>query len=303
MGRLESFVRLFVRAFSSGVMMVVDTGKLLVKYPVFLIPLLLSYSVLFSYTYLYEMTSLFAQFNDLQVIAGILFAYSFTLTFTGSLTMEWIQHIENGYQPRLLQGLKDTIIHNMPRLLPVAGLWMTVWIIIVVIEIVIDFIVDKLTFSMAEKMRRAAIRDAMDFIRKGIRMFFFLNIPAIGWQGYGPVSSLQRSWSIVKTHFREFADGYIGTYFIGFALSMLALPIIPLRFTGGITEQQLNLFVVIYGPIVASIIFFLEQLFAGKLFLQVLQWEELRKEDPDLRLDDVDQPDFHDDVPDFKRYD
>jgi hypothetical protein len=296
-------VRALVKGFSAGVMLLVDTGKLVYKYPVFLFPLTISSLFLGSYTYLYEMTSFFSQFTDAQAVGGVLFLYSFTLTFTGSLTMEWIQHIENGYSPKFWNGLKATLLHNLPRLLPVAGLWMTVWLMIILVEIVLDFIIDKLTFSLAERARWAAIRETMDFVRKGLRMFFFLNLPAVGWQDHGPVSSLKRSWSIVKNHFREFSEGYLGTYFIGFVLSLFSLAILPFYFSGTVTEREMRLFAIVYGSIGTSLIFFMEQLFAGKLFLQVLQWEAMKQDDPDLDLDDVDKPKFHDDVPDFRRSD
>lgn len=282
--------------------MVVDTGKLILNYPVFILPLLVSYTVLAGYTYLMEMTAFFEQFTGAQTVGILLFLYSFTLTFTGSLIMEWVQHIENGYSPRILAGLKDTLVHNLPRLLPIAGIWMTAWLIVVMVEILINFAIDKLTFGFAEKARLSAVRQAMDFLRKGIRMFFFMNIPAVGWQGHGPISSLQRSWQIVSDHYRDFGKGYLGTYFVGFSLSLMSLTVVPLALSGTLTDQEVRLFSIFYGSFVATVVFFLEQLFAGKLYLKVLQFEKLHEEDPSLNLSDVEEPDFHDDVPDFRRY-
>lgn len=299
---LSFLVRMVVKGASQSFLLLAKSAMLFFKQPRFIVPLgfMMSYSVLFSLYY----SQLLNRYGLLALFFGVLFSSSFVILFSYSWNLELMQHLENGRSPSLLRALKDTVVHNIWSLIPLMLIWNALLIGILVIEVIAKITVNMVASfygGAADETARSATDQIFDFVRKGMRMFIFLSIPAVAWKDKGFIGSLKEAYNITTEHLSQFSSGFMASVF----LAMLFFSPLYILNEFELVNLSSNLFV-IYGAVAATYIIYSEQFFTAQLYLWNYRWRQeviyAKKNGekvPDL--EDVDKPSLIDDVSEFRR--
>jgi hypothetical protein len=137
----------------------------------------------------------------------------------------------------------------------------------------------------------------LTLIGKLVRMTIFLSLPAIAWESKWPISSLKKSFQVIKTHFNHFLSVYSLTLVATFII------VLPLAFIFALDEGGVEIpnvlwtIVIIYIGMAWSLQIYLEQMTVGMLYLWHLKWE---KSGGKGSLSSVPKPDLLDNISEFK---
>lgn len=210
--------------------------------------------------------------------------------------LELIQQIESGKNLSILVAVFDVIRQSAIKALPIAGIWAVLWFILLIF-----------TPKNRDDDTEASLRDAaetlsganspfslsVELFKKLMRMFFFLTLPAIAWEGKGPLSGFKQAFRIVKAHPVQFISTYALTLA---AATLIALPLVPFYVAAEaevVLPAWAYIAVIIYSGIVWTTEIYLEQMSLGLLYLWHLKWE---KNGAQGQLSDVPQPSLVDEV-------
>jgi hypothetical protein len=258
------------------------------RHPKILLPLLIVWSVyapiIIWYKFFYDGT------NNYTVAFGIITSFSFILSMSCSILLELIEDLETGKPSSLLRATGHSLLFNFPRAIFLILLWTLVWFFLCVLQAICskkkDSSSDEFNASNAAKAVAGLDGDFslsaafFDALRKGVRMLVFLIMPAISWEGRGPVSSFKRGLNILKSNLGEFTKGFLLTELTS---TLIFLPVsvllIFLWFTRkmGIDQHLSAEFwtvVFIYIAFAWSFSIYLEQMFCAELYLWHLKWED-----------------------------
>jgi hypothetical protein len=203
--------------------------------------------------------------------------------FVGSTVMiELIEHEEAGEGLSLFRALKETFTDNLLAVFLIGVVYSVLWFILLILE----------AMTSSDKGDKGS--NFIDYIEKLVRMMFFLSLPAIAWEGKGPIGALRKGWNIFKTHTSTFA----GTYVTSFVTALLIIvPLLIMEYVFGVSLKKAPLSVqvicVFYGGLVWSFGIYLEQMSAGLLYLWHRKWEDAGGEG---ELSDFKRPSLLDDV-------
>lgn len=290
-----------------------DLFHFIVKKPIFLLPIFLVWIInaggILYFRYWWELpkeiSSLF-----LTIFIFILVLCYF-INLAGILMLEFVRQIENAEIISLKKAAKETF-KNSGKVLLLSFIWASVWFIFVLIEALIEILTNKETRS---ERPRLSFRDAaktlaginspfswlefgLGLLAKFIRMILFLSLPAIVWEGKGQISSLKRSFQIVKTHSFDFFSTYSLTLIV---IAIIALPssvIFILDEEGVLIPNILWTITIIYIGIIWSLQIYLEQMMVGMLYLWHLKWEKSSNKNDSLLS--VQKPNLLDNFHEFK---
>lgn len=110
-------------------------------------------------------------------------------------------------------------------------------------------------------------------------MVVFLIMPAIAWEGLGPIAATKKSFFILRTRLKQFATGYALTFA---AAVVIFLPVYLINdlFDRLDLEVPDGLWVleVIYIGFGWSFSLYIEQMFMAGLYIWHIKWEWLCKE-------------------------
>jgi len=273
----------FFTGISQGFKLFTDSLVVLVKKPVFLIPLFFSWFV-FAGVVLY--IRYYFDFPDFTQAALYLYLLIFLITFIISLAnvmmLELVQQIESGKEMSFGEALSDTIV-NILKIIPVAAIWAFIWVIIIILR----SLTSKKRGNKAEPSARDAARTlggasgsfsfiklGLSMIEKVVRMTVFLTLPAIAWENRGPFSAFGTAFRIIKKHPLQFITTYTMT---GAAALLMALPLIPVFILDDIGMNFSPAFwtvIIIYECIIWTLGIYLEQMSVGLLYLWHLKWQK-----------------------------
>ncbi len=272
-----------------------DSFRLLKHRPLFLIPIFFAWiiyasGVLFFYFFYFPNT-----FRELLwSIFIFLSLVCFVISMANIVMLTLMQQIEYGRKISFKEALKESFIKDSLKVLPISMLWALIWLIILILEAITS------RFRGSEKtpsLKNAAIvlsgTDTpfswsglgLRMLEKLIRMVIFLSLPAIAWENKGPVSSLKKSFEIIRKHPIQFLSAYGLTLGAFIALSIPLIPIgIALRL-----EIELPsivwLGVIIYSGVIFILNIYLEQMVTGLLYLWHLKWQKAGEKGPLYRIE------------------
>ncbi len=287
-----------------------DSFRVLIKKPIFLLPISISWIVFagvilyLRYYFVFPPSPLLG----LGYFYLLIFLVTLTICLANIMMLEFMQQIESGERISLPKALKETISLDFLKVIPVAAIWAVIWTIIILIRAATSKEKDK---NRAEPSVRDAARvlggaDAGPFswlklglsmFEKLVRMVVFLTLPAIAWENKGPFSSFGQAFKIIKKHPLQFITTYTLT---GFAALIMALPVFVVLLLdkhGVAFSATFWAIVILYECIIWTLSVYLEQMSVALLYLWHLKWV---KNGGEGDLSSVAKPDLFDNVYELK---
>ena len=302
----------FENKFGGGSKLLINSFRFIVKKPIFLLPIFLVWIISTVGTLYFRYWWQPPEEISLLFLTIFLFilVLCYFINLAGILMLEFIRQIESVEKISLKKATKETL-KNSGKVLFLSFIWASVWFIFLLIEAIIEILDSKRRKSEKSK---PSLKDAaqtlaginspfswiglgLSLLRKLIRMILFLSLPAIVWEKKGAISSLKKSFQIIKTHSFYFFST------CSLTLTVVIMIILPLSFIfvlderGVLIPNLLWTIIIIYIGIIWSLQIYLEQMMTGMLYLWHLKWEKSGRKDSLLS---VPKPNLLDDFQEFK---
>lgn len=263
-----------------------DSLRFLRRKPIFLIPIFCSWIVVAAVVlyarYYFEIPS--SILVGLGYVYLFLFFMTFVICIANVMMLEFMQHIESGENISFAKAVKEALFLDFLKVIPVAVTWAVIWFLILIIR--------ALTSKKRGRGKRAepSLKDAartlagagrgpfswlnlgLKMFEKLVRMTVFLALPAITWEGKGPISAFRKAVEVIKQHPVQFLTAYTLT---GVAAMLMALPLLPVIILDDIGVVFPDIFwagVIIYEGVIWTLGIYLEQMSVGLLYLWHLKW-------------------------------
>jgi len=294
----------------TGTELVVDSVRVFRRYPRLVVPLLGIWVVIAG---LVIWNRFFRGpidgFTTILLLAfGLIFVQAFLLAFACSMLLEMVEQVETGGDLSLATAFVDTVRENVAAMVPLILVWSVVWFVLSVIEALFEDDSSDGEYSAENAARALAggngslLSAGIDALKKGIRMFVFLILPAIAWEDRGFVGATRRGYGIFKNNVSAFVTGFSLTYLLAGVLFVPVALIFWLADQGLIQLSATQWYLVIgYVGIAWSLSIYLEQMFTADLFLWHKEWEQAvaaaqRDGEAPPSMRDVPRPTLLDDV-------
>lgn len=298
-----------INSIDEGVKLFEDSIRFLFKKPIFLLPLLVSW-IVFAGVVLY--LRYYFTFPS-SLLLGMIYFYLliFLITFGISLAniimLEFMQQLESGERISLSKALKEAMVFDLPKVIPIAMIWALIWFIILTIKA----LTSKKKGGRPDPSTRDAARTlggaeggpfswlklGLNMVEKLVRMVVFLTLPAIAWEDKGPFSSFGQAFRIIKKHPVQFITSYTLTSFIALIMALPLLAIFLLDDAGVPFPAIVWTLVIIYECIVWTLGIYLEQMSVGLLYLWHIKWV---KNGSKGELSSITKPNLLDDIYELK---
>lgn len=305
-----------------GLQMVGRAVSIFRKYPVFLVPLLATWSI-------YAALILYIEFGatSSQLFASggltlvfIFFCFLASILATSSLVLlEMIRDVELGKKPRLLSALYRTVQSHFVRAIPIILVWAAAWLFVTLLSAIFsrrrrdsddredrDLSMENAARTLTGGVPLFSFRYLLRLLNKAIRLFVFLILPGIVWLGCGPLTATKHGYSALMNHLRKFASGFILSEAVAILIGLPLMVFFQIADGGGFEVPDIVwLGIIFYAAFGWSFATYVEQILAAELFLWHLKWdrENQRRESlnlPPIRIDDLPRPDLLDDINEFR---
>jgi hypothetical protein len=284
----------FLSNIAEGWSLFKDSLRVVRHKPILLVPILFSWIVialidLCAWYYLYaawyrsevEPSSHLA----LLCVYAHVFLVTITICIANIVMLEFMQQMESGQDISFSKALKEAVILDLLKIIPLAAIWAALWVVISILA------------SAARKKRGGGSSFIFDRIQQVLRMAVFLALPAIAWENKGPFSAIAQSARIIRKHSVVFLASYTLTALTGFVMA-LPLLVICVLLKGGVTFPTIFWAgVIIYMGLVWTLGMYLEQMSLGLLYLWHLKWVRSGAKGG---LSSVPEPDLLDNVYELK---
>jgi len=289
---------------AEGWRLFIDSLRVLVKKPIFLVPIAFSWivfaSIVLYLRYYSEIPSSF--YLGILYVYSLIFLITISVCIANIVMLEFMQQIESGEKISFSKALKEAFVRDLLRMIPIAAIWAALWLIILILK--------SARRKESGKRAKPSARDAaralggangtfsflglgLNMIEKLIRMTVFLALPAIAWENKSSFSAIGQSIRIIKKHPVQFLTTYTLT---GFIAIMMALPlciIFGLDKKGVTFPAAFWTGVIIYEGVIWTLGIYFEQMSVGLLYLWHLRWAESGSRG---ELSSVPKPDLFDHV-------
>jgi hypothetical protein len=283
----------FIQELKDGWTLVRESMIIARKYPKLLVPLFVTWvfiaGCVLSYRYL--------PIEGYWSVVIIFFAIVYGLVLSCLFLLELIQQLESGKKLSIATAVIDVVRQSAIKSLPVAFVWAVMWFILLLFtpKKRDDDNPESSLSDAAETLSGAnsPFNIGLELLKKLLRMFFFLTLPAIAWEGKGPLTGFKQAFKIVKKHPVQFLSTYSITLA---AATFIALPLIPYYIAAEadvVLPAWAYIVVIIYSGIVWTTEIYLEQMSLALLYMWHLKWEYYGVTSD---LSDVPRPSLLDDV-------
>jgi len=191
----------FFSSVAEGWRLLIDSFRVLVKKPVFLVPIFFSWIVFASIVlYLRYYSEIPPRYLGILYVYSIVFLITITVCIANIIMLEFMQQIESGEKISFSKALKEALVLDLLKMIPIAAIWAALWLIILILKSGQR----KKSGDRAEPSPRDAARAlggvdspssffslGLRMIEKLIRMTVFLSLPAIAWENKGPFSAIK----------------------------------------------------------------------------------------------------------------
>lgn len=260
-----------IRQSKDGWILVRESIVVARKYPKLLAPLYFTWIFIAGCV----LSTVFLRFGNPYLFLVIFFAIVYSLVLSCLLLLELIQQLESGKKLSIINAIFNVAKQGALKALPIAIVWAVLWFILLI------FSPKKRDDDTEASLKGAAevlsgadspVNIGLELLKKLMRMFFFLTLPAIAWENKGPITGFNQAFRIVKTHPIQF----LSTYSITLAAAMfIALPLIPYYIAAQaeiVLPNWVYLVVIVYSGIVWTTEIYLEQMSLALLYLWHLKW-------------------------------
>ncbi len=275
----------FLQRLRDGGKLIFQGLKVLVRKPVFLVPIILGWLLLVPYTF-WAYQQLQGEWESLGMLMFdiylILLGFSIVLFLSGAIMLELVEQEETGGDLSFFEAFKEMLTDNLIAIIFLGVVYSVIWFLLIILEALASF---------GEETSNSSI---FDYIEKLIRMSFFLCLPAIAWDHAGIIGSLKRGWNVFKTHTSTFTGMYVSSILVAI---LVGLPVAMIEWISNTPLESLPFIVqfalAIYGGMIWSLGIYLEQMSTGLLYLWHLKWQEAGGKG---ELSEIDRPSLLDEV-------
>ncbi len=307
----------FERAQSGGAILV-HAFKVLDTYPVLFMPIFICWIFVaagilyFNYVFDWDACSASETF-----LTAFLIIMGFTLIYSMAALMllELLEQLERGRKFSIIAAVRETFMKDLPKALPVIVTWAFIDFCLTVLDVFSrdskkggnlgdEFTAENAAKTLAGYENTSIFDLGIEALEKGIRMISFLIFPAIAWEDLSTVAAVKKAFVILRVHTTEFVSGYLTTWA---ASAIIFLPPGLLFYItdkmGATLPDRVWVATIIYCGVGWSFYLYLEQMFAGLLYLWNKKWEQelgyAEESGASLSLRDVRQPSFLDGIADL----
>ena len=262
------------------------------KHPKCIIPLLVVWCIYAGITLWIEFSLDFDQFTTAQawaIVFGIYVLYSFLFGVSCLVLLELIQQLEHGQRPSFFRAFFDTLIRNFWKAFPILLVWAVFWLLLSVLDALLSskkddedddgspaFSAKAAVGTMLGTDRKFSLsRTFISAMKKGLRMFVFLIMPAIAWEDLDPIAAVKKGTKTLKNtkgHFLA-AYGLTEIFFLVVFLPPCLIYSLDDKLALALPEP-FWWFVLIYIACATSLTYLIEQLYVAQLYLWHINWEK-----------------------------
>jgi hypothetical protein len=290
--------------------------QVLFRYPVFAAPLLIVW-LLMAPVVLYFYFSFSGEGMPtewlLLILFGLIYFYSLLFSFSCVVLLELIQQHETGKQMSLGAAISETFSKDLVAIFIISFLWAIVWFVLTIIDAILS---RKKRGSSPQASPQEAARVlsgqsggafswlglGIKMIKKLVRMFIFLVLPAVAWEDKGVIDAFKRGGTVLKSHAGEFLTAYAGS---SIAAVIVFLPPALFFYAFGDSAPTFMYYVVIaYAAAAWVFSMYLEQMNMALLFMWHKKWEAASQKaqaagKPIPAMSEIPMPSLLDDIPDL----
>ena len=297
----------FFSSVAEGWRLLIDSFRVLVKKPIFLVPIIFSWIVFASIVlYIRYYSEIPSGYLGILYVYSLIFLITISVCIANIIMLEFMQQIESGEKISFSKALKEAFVLDLLKMIPIAAIWAALWVIIIILRSGQR----KKSGSRAKPSPRDVARSlggvdgpssffslGLRMIEKLIRMTVFLSLPAIARENKGPFSAIKQAFRIIKKHPVQFLTTYTLT---GFIAIMMALPlciIFGLDKKGVTFPAAFWTGVIIYEGVIWTLGVYFEQMSVALLYFWHLRWVECGSKG---KLSSIPKPDLLDNVYELK---
>lgn len=299
----------FFGSVKEGWSLLVDSVRFLFKKPIFLVPLFLAWTLVASLIlYLRYYWEPPGGFLTLLMIFLFVFFIALVISVCNIVMLEFMQQLETNGKISITKALKEAVVIDLVRVIPVALIWAAVWFVILIIKALLSKKRKRespepsmedaaMTLAGANSGPFSWLKLGLGMFEKLLRMYVFLTLPAIAWENAGPFSAFRKSFEVIRKHPVQFLTSYTLTTVTSV---LMALPLLPVVIAVKADVSFPAVFwtvVLLYEGIIWSADIYLEQMSVGLLYLWHLKWV---KHGSKGELSSVKKPDLLDNVYELK---
>lgn len=275
------------RGVEDGWELIKESIKVFNQHPKFIVPLIftwLVYAPIILFVKFWLQYQDFSFFETLLIVTGIIFIFTFILSFSCSMLLEMVQQIESGEKMSLTKSFIGTL-GNLYKMSPLIIAWTVVWVILLFLQALTsrrrersqkdEFNAENVAKALSPSGEISWSNLSFSLLQKGIRMVVFLILPSIAWEKLSFEQSVRKGIFAFKNHLSTFATGFTLTWL---AAGLIFLP--PGIIIYITSELELSLpdpiwiTIIIYSAFAWSYSIYLEQMFSAELYLWNLKWEK-----------------------------
>lgn len=306
------------KGIKGGWLVFADSVKVFWKHPKFIVPLLFTW-LLYAPMALYLKFGFDSNQHDdfilFLITLGVIFFYSFLISYSCSILLELIRQLESGEKQNVLKATQITFSKNFFTILPISICWTIVWFLITIVQALLSkfnkhtsqsskFTAENAAKTLANYKQFSISSSFFRLIQKGVRMIVFLILPGEIWSNLGFKDSIRKGFAILSTHSQEFMTGYV--------LSELSMHLImiPAGILFGMSKlselpEYVWYILIVYLAFAWSLVLYLEQMVCAELYMWNLHWEKVVKESQATgkeipKLIDIPKPSILDDINDLQ---
>lgn len=295
-----------------------DAIKILIKYPVLLLPIFISWIIYAAIVLYFEYYFDWKIISTLQVGLGIGFLIIFALCLVFSISsfamLEIIQQIETKSKISFFKAVDEVVRKDFLKALPIMLVWAIIWFTIEILELLFsrkdsDGNNEKTYENMAKSLsgyKSFSLSGlTFDLIKSGVRFIVFFIYPSIAWEDEGPINAVKKGFLGIKNNISEFTMGF-------FSIEAIAVLIfIPAGIMFWLSDEVGLVFsdttwqcLILYIAFAGSLYLYLQQMFAALLYMWNMKWNHAAQKAmengmPVPAIRDIKKPDLLDDIPDL----
>ena len=263
-----------------------DSIRVFGKYPLFIVPLVLSWCVYAPIVLWMQFFAPWATYSGGQVLLIVflvLWAFALSLSLSCAWLLELLQQVESGKEPALGPAWQEVLGRDLKAILPLSLVRAVLWFILTLIEAIFSRRKnsDSGDFN-AESAARALGDDGSPFswarlgfryAEKALRMVMFLILPAITWEDKGLTDATKRGFKVLRKMLLPFVAGFALTEA---AASIIFIPPAIMFYVGKQTTfpDWAWYLCILYLCFATSYSIYLEQMYTAELFMWYLFWEK-----------------------------
>jgi len=280
-----------INAFKNGWIILRISFKIFKHHPKFIIPLLvvwMIYAPIVLHLTFWFPWEVYSSTQIFPIMFSVLFIFSLLLTFSCSMLLELIQQLESGEKMSISKSIRHTIGFNFLAIAMLAFAWAVVWFVLLIIQSLsskgkgrvggrerVSFSTQNAAVALGTHTGGSWFGFLLGSLEKGLRMFVFLTLPAVAWEGLSFRPAIKRGRDVFEKRFTEFGTGFALT---GLAILIFFLPPAIISYLANwhtvIFPDWVWWLTILYTAFMWSYSIYLEQMFTAELYLWHLWWEK-----------------------------